>query len=235
MDALPIAVRRLIKPRLALSTYESAGSLAGAWGGRGVVPLPDDVRDQWPNAVHRISVDCDWLERNGFGVRGCLSVYELSACEFVAVNDPDATFVPVDGEPLYGIEEISPPEEDALNASLTAEERTHLGYDTETGYARLGTQYAAEAQAGCPIFRSDLVAVLGGWHISWPEGPPRLPLLAHINERCDRAGGPGCLDPAETYPIDPYRLVLWTLRDAEPWVEVLVGPDGDLHTLSHVT
>lgn len=47
----------------------------------------------------------------------------------------------------------------------------------------------------CPLYLEDRpVAVLGGWHASWPDD--------------------------EFYLPRQMRLALWTFREAEPWVEV---------------
>lgn len=45
-----------------------------------------------------------------------------------------------------------------------------------------------------PLYSDQAAAVLGGWHFPWPDGD--------WEELVDK------------------ELVLWTLREAEPWVEV---------------
>src|SRR5947208_1851027 len=71
--------------------------------------------------------------------------------------------------------------------------------------------------------------------VSWPDGPPRLPRLASLRERIDHAGGPGMMPSGETYRGEPYRLLLWTLRDAEPWFEVWGDGASELHAVGRVT
>jgi hypothetical protein len=39
----------------------------------------------------------------------------------------------------------------------------------------------------------------------------------------------------EAYRCEPYRLVLWTIRDAEPWFEVWGDGGGELHAVGRVT
>lgn len=224
-DDLPEPVRRLVKPRLALRTERLglADILAGAWGGSGVVPLPAGVRGE-REPEHWVTVECDWLDRNGFGLRGCISVYAVSSLEFVAVNDPTATLAGAGGRPLYGREEWSLPDEPAVEAYVPSDK-----------WPRLGPDYFRLAQKNCPLFRDDVAMVLGGWHVQWPDGPPRLPALAELNARIDRSGGPGTLTAAVTFPMEPYRLAVWTLLDSEPWVEVWVGPAGELYAVARIT
>lgn len=232
-DDLPESVRQLARPRLALRTerLSPADLVVGVWGGSGLVPLPaGSIRSPRP-PTHRIGVDCPWLAANGFGVRGCLSVY-AAALEVAAVNDPHRTFAdaPTDGAPLFGREEASWPEEEALAAYLTADELRAFaasGLDEYLGFAR---------QAN-PLYDGGggVAAVLGGWHTNWPDGPPQLPRLEELNERIDRAGGPGLMPAGSTYRCEPYRLLLWTLRDAEPWFEVWGDGAAELHAIGRVT
>lgn len=227
-EDLPECVRRLARPRLALRTEQlsPADSVVGVWGGSGLVPHPAGSGTR--PLTHRVSVDCRWLEANGFGVRGCLSVY-AAALEVAAANDPHLTFVdPQAGVPLFGREEVSWPEEEALAAYLTADELRAFSA------AGLG-EYLTFAQQTNPACDGGVAGVLGGWHMSWPDGPPQLPRLAGLNERIDRAGGPGLMPPGAAYRCDPYRLVLWTLRDAEPWFEVWGDGAGELHAVGRVT
>jgi hypothetical protein len=223
--------------------------VVGVWGGLGVVPLPPDwnqertaeelAEDEYgfedEQARHWISVDCSWLERNGFGIRGWMSVYAAPFSNFRAVNDPEPEVVNLgDGLPLVGQEELCFPHEYVLDAYLTDEEKAALGYSLAKGYEGLGPDYWKLVQTGWPHSHND-VAVLGGWHICWPDGPPRLPRLRELHERIHRAHGPGYLSAAEIFRCEPYRLVLWTLRDSEPWVEVWGDDTGKLYGVSRIS
>jgi hypothetical protein len=229
-DELPESVRRLARPRLTLRTERDsrAERFVGIWGGIGAVSLPAQLGRL--RFQHWISVDCWWLEENGFGIRGCLSVYRVNG-SFVVVNDPDLSFddSPANGLAVFGREEVSWPSEGALEAFSVGVR--------ESGFSDLEALqvYLRNEQADCPLFRDGVTAVLGGWHFSWPDGPPNLPRLAELNERIDRAHGPGCLPIGETYLCDPYRLLLWTLRDAEPWVEVWGDGASELHAVGRIT
>lgn len=62
--------------------------------------------------------------------------------------------------------------------------------------------YQKHWQSRCPLFddSGEVVAVLGGWHFPWPEGD---------------------WDDLRDQP-----LLVWTIEDSEPWVEVWGGPGG---------
>lgn len=180
---------------------------------------------------HRISIDCQWLEVNGFGVSGCLSVY-ADGLDVVMVNDPDMIFRTAShgfGVALFGLEEVSWPEAEVLEAYFSENEVDALMA------ADWANEYFPHARQCCPLYRDDLAAVIGGWHVSWPDGPPRLPQLAALQQQIDRAGGPGVMPMGETYRCEPYRLLLWTLRDSEPWYEVWGDGEGELHAIARVT
>lgn len=61
-------------------------------------------------------------------------------------------------------------------------------------------QYERLWQSNCPLYSNDVAAVCGGWHFPWPDGDFR--------ELLDS------------------ELVVWTIRDAEPWVEVFAKGDA---------
>ena len=60
----------------------------------------------------------------------------------------------------------------------------------------------------CPLYTSDVTAVIGGWQMSWPDGD--------FEEFID------------------HELVLWTFKDAEPWIEVFLK-DGKFIVKQRVT
>jgi hypothetical protein len=61
----------------------------------------------------------------------------------------------------------------------------------------------------CPLHRKDIDVMLGGWHVPWPE-----------DDAYDQREG---------------RLVLWTFRDAEPWIEVWMTDAGQLNVVPRIT
>ncbi len=61
-------------------------------------------------------------------------------------------------------------------------------------------EYTDEYMRRCPLYLGNADAILGGWHQSWPVDDFYLPL--------------------------EMRLALWTLRDAEPWLEAFFSLAG---------
>jgi hypothetical protein len=55
-------------------------------------------------------------------------------------------------------------------------------------------------QANCPMYTKGIVAVCGGWHFPWPDGD----FTELLNS----------------------QLVLWTFKNAEPWIEVYFDGEG---------
>ena len=60
----------------------------------------------------------------------------------------------------------------------------------------------------CPLYKSDVTAIIGGWQMSWPDGD--------FEEFID------------------HELVLWTFKDAEPWIEVFLK-DGKYTVRQRIT
>jgi hypothetical protein len=157
---------------------------------------------------HWVSVDCSWLANRGFPLGGCLSVYEDDHGRFAAVAS-NAVRLPlegIEGIPLFGREELSMPPCEALDVCGSDLARRWF----EAGGGRdVALAYDAEYQRRCPLFRDGVDAVLGGWHAFWPD--------------------------ADRYDDRPGRLVLWTFRDAEPWVEVWLDQMGRLTAIRRIT
>ena len=64
-------------------------------------------------------------------------------------------------------------------------------------------QYEIQWQESYPLYQSGIDAVLGGWHMFWPDG--------------------------DWHDLLSETLVAWTLRDCEPWVEI--WRHGDAYTV----
>ena len=174
------------------------------WGGEGRVGYagrPDDV--------HRITFDCGWLSRHGVRVRGTVGVYDVHRrygwAEPVYVDRVDAHLADVrmsGGTALYGREVASFPPFEALclyGGPSVEEWLLTLGFDRTDYVAAMSTDIGeAYQEESCRRSPNALTpvpyAVLGGWHLMWPEDDYYLPR--------------------------EMRLACATLRDAEPWVEV---------------
>jgi hypothetical protein len=174
-----------------------------------------------------VSIDCAWLDRHGYGLRGCLSVYEGES-GFLAVNDPDARLPDSseEGLPLVGEEGVSLPPDIGVFAHGSAEFQRWWNEEVEPlpGDERLAIwgPYEDEFRRSCPLYEMrNVVAVVGGWHINWHDDRPLWP------------GVPN--DEVASYPCGENRLVLWTFRDAEPWVEVWLDTHGKLHAWGLIT
>lgn len=200
--------RRLARPRLNLRRREGPRDVVGVWGGSGPLPLPPPP-GPWE---HRITVSCDWLHRNGFGLSGLLAVYERRDDvpfreQFAAVR---ADGVRTDwsaggGIGLVGAEDVALPPVEALEIYGSEAIRRLL-----EGPDRASLLDTYEEQ--CPLHYADeegIYAMLGGWHVSWPED--------------------------DAYDAEPGRLVLWTFRDAEPWLEVWQRHSGQLAVVPRIT
>ncbi len=61
------------------------------------------------------------------------------------------------------------------------------------------SEYEKIWQNNCPLYQQDIDVVTGGWHFPWPDG--------------------------DWGDFIHSELVLWTLRDAEPWIEVFKKGD----------
>lgn len=55
-------------------------------------------------------------------------------------------------------------------------------------------QYERAWQGNCPLYLGGIDAMVGGWNMPWPDD--------------------------DWHDLLDHELILWTLRDAEPWVEV---------------
>jgi hypothetical protein len=166
-----------------------------------------------------ISVDCAWLEAQGFPLSGVLSLFS-NGLEVHATLDPEAEFDAESlqgGDPLWGVEEPSfpPPEalclygSDRIGAWLARRGCSRRdGADAVIHRTPEGACYIRTWRNRSPLYRDGLAAVLGGWPVMWP----------------DDVGYAG-----------RGRLALLTLRDAEPWVEAWTGSDGRLSAVARIT
>lgn len=205
--------QRLSRPRLNLRRRRKPGDVVGIWGGSGCLPPPPG------NWKHRITVSCDWLHRNGFDLSGFLAVYEnrdddtsFRSIPFrerfraVQADEPAIALSGTDGIDLVGTEDVALPPVEALEVYGSAEMRRLLLPSLDQ--ATLLDTY----EERCPLHYADkegIYALLGGWHVPWPEN--------------------------DAYDDEPGRLVLWTFKDAEPWLEVWQRPSGLLEVVPRIT
>jgi hypothetical protein len=98
---------------------------------------------------------------------------------------------------------------DAIDVWLAARgrKRTDRFLDCQEDAATTGYQEVWNRET--PYFAEDMYAVLGGWHMPWPEDDWK-----------------DLLDD---------QLLVWTLRDPEPWVEVWHTRTGQFQVMQRIT
>lgn len=207
LDLLIAEAERIAKPSLLLTEEPANTGIIAYWGGNG------SPSDRSPNArpgdSHRITLDTKWLAAQGIKIDGALSVFEVD-CSWnrplpIQLNNHPgvslSTLSITDGIPLYGHETMSLPPLQALclygGPSIESWLRSHA-LERWQYYAiegdKLAREYQAEYQRRSPLYLSSASAVMGGWHAIWPDDDFYLPR--------------------------EMQLLVWTLRDAEPWIEV---------------
>jgi hypothetical protein len=152
----------------------------------------------WLTVDVRYIPDSPWLEA------GLLSVFtrgDTGAAVFLEGRALPAS--PQGGCKLFASARRSLPPVDALflfGSPAVQEWLSALGWDPEAGYNSNFPEpepveaYESVYRAELPLFTGTAYAVLGGWHLPWPEGD--------------------WLDLVDSH------LLVWTFHEAEPWVEV---------------
>jgi hypothetical protein len=132
-------------------------------------------------------------------------------CHWLSI---DCAFLPAGFKPTVGVLSIYTNEEDCVSGLVAHDPSARL---VDTGvplYAQpyrslpppdalpsLDTEeYMRLWQKNCPLYTEQAMAVLGGWHFPWPD------------------------DDWEQLREKP--LLVWTIAESEPWIEVWEVPDG---------
>lgn len=224
LDDLVAQAQFLARPCVSLSEM-GTGAVAGYWGGE---------RSDFPNAVppsatalrsyrHLVTVDAAWLDRVGIdGENGSIGLRLVETadgrtCTGMLRSPAPFAAIECDGLPLFAAMEVSLPPFAAI--CLYGDERVaawlaSLGLERHQ-YVEASWQPQAEAYEEFHFERShlardDIDVVIGGWHEFWMEDDFYLPL--------------------------EMRLGLLTLRDAEPYYEVLCSAGHHNWTVrEHIT
>ena len=198
-DALLAEGQRLERPCVHLRPDGSANSFAAVWRGSGLVPPPDGDYEHW------LTIDCRFLPAGIGPSAGCLSVYTDNNDRYgVAVYGPSASLsLAQGGQALHAHSTTSLPPLEAVflrGSPVVSDWLARIGWQPEWGWngnfpdAAVAHAYHEALRANLPIEGESVYAVLGGWHVPWPDGD-WLELL-------DRP------------------LLVMTLAESEPWVEV---------------
>lgn len=194
---------RLARPSLLLDQAPTLTGIVAYWGGNGRLGYPGGDDDR-----HKITFDCSWLAEQGIRVRGSIGVIEIDPrWKYpvpVLIDRAPLTLSQLQmqgGVPLFGTETPSFPPIEAVclyggpivEEWLASEGLERTDYDVAATTA-IGERYQEVYRKRCPLFSDGPAAVLGGWHAIWQDD--------------------------EFYLPREMRLVLWTFRDAEPWIEV---------------
>jgi hypothetical protein len=188
---------RLAKPCLSLRD-KGAGAPCAIWGGPGPLPPPGPKHRHWitldceafpehfPGATGSASLYADYVEAGALLLGPKLSLVRARSTTLLYAH-PARSLPPIDAVFRFG----SPRVQEWLAAhgwEPTWEYNDNFP-DRETARA-----YERAWQDQCPLYGRGVHAVVGGWHVPWPDGDWE-DLLADT-------------------------LVLMTLEESEPWIEV---------------
>jgi hypothetical protein len=219
LDDLIAEGESLIRPCFLLTRTPPA-RLGGFWGG--------ERRDK-PNALppeatalkslrHIITIDEALLAELRLPSAAPLSLFEAKHVDgnesYRVERAPSPPFEEISctGEPLYAVPADSFPPIEAVCLYGSARIREWL---RKLGLARhqysdvfcspIARQYMDEFTRRAPLYSGKADAIVGGWHVIWPEDDFFMPL--------------------------EMRLVLTTIRDSEPFFEIWVT-DGHINNYS---
>jgi hypothetical protein len=209
--------QRLARQSYHLVRSEAAGPPAALWKGSGPQPLPGALQ-------HWLTLDAGYLPPEITPHTGMLSVYAGSRKAGLAVAHPELRFPPASpgSAMLYARQVRSYPPIDAIFQYGSETVRRWLAaigwmppgaawspayaYDERFPDPRPVREYEQFVEQRHPLFTRSAVAVIGGWHVPWPEG--------------------------DWHDLLADTLVCWTLEDAEPWVEVWWSSAGGFRVIS---
>ena len=177
---------------------------AGIWRGKGLIPAPGDSFEHW------LSINGKYVPT--LNLRCCLSIYANNEdCEsgFVAVDEHATLPENTDGIKLFAHVSTSLPPIDGIfrfGSSKVKEWLNANGWQQDWPFndnfkgSRVVHEYERRWQEQAPLYIGGAHAVLGGWHMPWPDG--------------------------DWDELNKSRLVAWTFEESEPWIEAWkIGDD----------
>lgn len=195
--------------------------MVGYWGGI----APDNlISDGWK---HIISIDTAWLTSKGYLLDKYLTLlkkidtpeeYTIKSTTEEAFIAASRSGIRLSGEesdmlpPMSAIVQSRDKQVDDWLSSLKLSESEALYFYSEIQNAEPGASYTRMFNRTLPLLSQDssIAAVLGGWHVLWPSEKP----YRYRREE---------------------RLVLFTLWEAEPWIEMRMNEHGSLAAFSRIT
>ena len=175
--------------------------------------------DQFLNEAQRLSRDGTQLSENGSGEPVgywhssaspglCVSISCKDKWLNIYTDDKNGGYVeshdyPIKSDlPLFGEEKNFLPPGDVIFRKgsktigdyLTSHQWYRIASYNDNFPDSIPGEYENIWMDNCPLYTSDITAVVGGWQMPWPDGD--------FEEFID------------------HELVLWTFKDAEPWIEV---------------
>jgi len=207
--------QKLARPCVYLNAV-GEGEVVALWGGPGVIAAPEGPYKHW------LSLDCQFLPQNPANLTGCISIYtdEEDLEGGVVASDEFMSLPPAENGsiPLFAQKSVSLPPIDAVfqfgSAAVQDWLRSH-GWEAEWGYndnfkgREVVAEYETAVQKVSPLYNDNTFAQLGGWNIPWPED--------------------------DWEELLEQTLLLWTFKDAEPWVEVWLDEDQMLRVIQRIT
>lgn len=231
---LMLEAKQLARPAIFLRE-EPRGEVAALWGGEGTVPLPPELVVTDENEIedglyyhHWLSVNARFLPPE-LGLQGVISVYwHDDQEEGLVLNNPQgklsATAEQISlyayaGESLPFIDAVFMQGSPKLQEWLVNGAKWQLREQYNDNFynrladdamkAQIDELYAWHSEHN-PIWAANADVQIGGWPWSWPDGL--------WNEHEDRG----------------QRLVLWTFRGSEPWLEVW-WKEGEFEVVARIT
>jgi hypothetical protein len=203
---------RLARPCLYLRT--TGEDFAALWGGEGIIPCEEGPFRHW------LSISTRYIPGSEGKRSVCMSIYtNEDDCVTGAVAVDDARTLPEisDGLRLYAHSGSSLPPLEAVFRLGSSEVTRWLeannwqpdwGYNDNFPDRTPVDVYERKYQSQLPLFDDSAHAVLGGWHMPWPEG--------------------------DWVELLDKELIAWTFAESEPWVEVW-REDGSFRVIQRIT
>jgi hypothetical protein len=142
---------------------------------------------------------------------GVVPVSEGPYCHWLSI---DCASLPTDLEPAVGVLSVYTNQDDCVSGLVAYDSSAKLVDSGVPLYAKPGRslpppdaipsldneEYMRLWQSNCPLYTEQAMAVLGGWHFPWPDG--------------------------DWEELRENSLLVWTIAESEPWVEVWRVPAG---------